>query len=1115
VGKARTFSDAARESIYQKEFDDEVYNTAAQQNSYNLGSVHFSDQSGIANITQAGTDQRKANLKGALFTGNIGFDLQTARLDVGTDTIDLLEDATSTALSLVSTDRIVTLSAGTTSDLVTILGSQRPGQRLTLYNISGNVITIKHTGAATPDTIRTPDNSDFIMQNTMAINLVYDITTTQWRIVGIAAGSGSGYDTIEDEGVALTQRTVMNFSGAGVVAVDNPGQSRTDITITGAATNEFPDDVFRVIGSADATKKLAFEVDGFTTVTTRTMTPPDTDTVLGGLSVSPQTWTGINTFTGSSFSVTSPNIFLGDETSDAISFGGRINTDFVPISNSDKNLGASGLQWNTLWIDTLQNATTVVINSPNFAINSSQITLGDANTDSISFLGRVGTDFVPIANSTHNLGTSGLQWNTLWIDTLDNASTVVVNSPNFAINSSQITLGDSSTDEISFLGRVSNNGIIPINNSSANLGASGLQWNTLWIDTLDNATTVVINSPNFAINSSRITLGDNSTDDITFLGQVDSNIVIEEIAEPGNAPANTGRFYAKESSGVSVPFWKDEVGTETSMVQTPWVTDIDAGTFDLFNLDRLTFKPSASTPFPLNVGFSSLGSGSFRGNVLNAGRFEWTEEDIELMRLSEASSITTLDLTGILSSQINLGETTTGKTGTILQGSTTLQYTTTGTEHEYLVGVESIAKITADGIQMQGSNFILTPQIGFSILGNIIQDDVNGMIFDTPLGDDFTWRDGTNTFATLDIDGLFLNQLFIQFTSITSPGVTGSANVGELFMDSGNSNHLSIIRNASVIDLEAAGGEVNTASNIGGGADVFAQKNGVDLEFRTLVGGTDIQIVQTATELTLNFNGTTGEVNTASNVGAGLGKVFKQKSGVDLEFKSILAGSNVEIVNGTDDVQINSTSDGIQDATPFVDPRSGNPLVAEDVYMSNSKQGLEISNTTTAQEDIMEYVPIYLGRTTNIDRLAWVKADAVSVGSISWTIGIYDSVHSSPNVGANYPADLIVSGSTTSDSTEGIKFIGISPTTLPPGLYWLGFLITNISTAATLVASARHETANANCVGYFINSAANDRLDNILSYVEGETTIPSTADPLMAIIGANPMAVFYRVNTVF
>jgi len=50
-----------------------------------------------------------------------------------------------------------------------------------------------------------------------------------------------------------------------------------------------------------------------------------------------------------------------------------------------------------------------------------------------------------------------------------------------------------------------------------------------------------------------------------------------------------------------------------------------------------------------------------------------------------------------------------------------------------------------------------------------------------------------------------------------------------------------------------------------------------------------------------------GESNTASNVGAGVGKVFKQKVGVDLELKSIKAGTGISISNDVDEVTINNT----------------------------------------------------------------------------------------------------------------------------------------------------------------------------------------------------------------
>lgn len=48
-----------------------------------------------------------------------------------------------------------------------------------------------------------------------------DLTTT----------SSGGYDTIQDEGSSLTQRTILNFIGPYVAAVDNGGSTRTDVTV--------------------------------------------------------------------------------------------------------------------------------------------------------------------------------------------------------------------------------------------------------------------------------------------------------------------------------------------------------------------------------------------------------------------------------------------------------------------------------------------------------------------------------------------------------------------------------------------------------------------------------------------------------------------------------------------------------------------------------------------------------------------------------------------------------------------------------------------------------------------------------------------------------------------
>ena len=110
MGKARAFSDSDDESVYQTESNNENYAMGSQQNPYNLGSLHFSDQSGLGNFSQAGSDQRKAALDGALFRGNIGFELQSAFLDPANNTIDLLVDQSNNPVSKVSTDRIVIIS---------------------------------------------------------------------------------------------------------------------------------------------------------------------------------------------------------------------------------------------------------------------------------------------------------------------------------------------------------------------------------------------------------------------------------------------------------------------------------------------------------------------------------------------------------------------------------------------------------------------------------------------------------------------------------------------------------------------------------------------------------------------------------------------------------------------------------------------------------------------------------------------------------------------------------------------------------------------------------------------------------------------------------------------
>ena len=101
-------------------------------------------------------------------------------------------------------------------------------------------------------------------------------------------------------------------------------------------------------------------------------------------------------------------------------------------------------------------------------------------------------------------------------------------------------------------------------------------------------------------------------------------------------------------------------------------------------------------------------------------------------------------------------------------------------------------------------------------------------------------------------------------------------------------------------------GEANTASNVGGATGTFKQKSGSDLEFKSIVGGTNVSLSAGTDTVTIDASDT-GEANTASNVGAGSG-TFKRKFGSDLEFKSLVGGTNLSITAGADELTLDASA---------------------------------------------------------------------------------------------------------------------------------------------------------------------------------------------------------------
>lgn len=85
--------------------------------------------------------------------------------------------------------------------------------------------------------------------------------------------------------------------------------------------------------------------------------------------------------------------------------------------------------------------------------------------------------------------------------------------------------------------------------------------------------------------------------------------------------------------------------------------------------------------------------------------------------------------------------------------------------------------------------------------------------------------------------------------------------------------------------------------------------------------GTDLVLTRdSGANITVDLSslsgGGSGEANTASNLGAGQG-LFGSKSGVDLRFKSLVAGSNISLSADANTITINATGGGGGSATRY------------------------------------------------------------------------------------------------------------------------------------------------------------------------------------------------------
>lgn len=144
-----------------------------------------------------------------------------------------------------------------------------------------------------------------------------------------------------------------------------------------------------------------------------------------------------------------------------------------------------------------------------------------------------------------------------------------------------------------------------------------------------------------------------------------------------------------------------------------------------------------------------------------------------------------------------------------------------------------------------------------------------------------------------------------------------------------------------------------------------------------------------------------GENNTASNVGAGAG-VFKIKTLVDLELRSLVAGTNMSVIQSADEITFNSTSTGMPLVADDADRDATYPSPSNDFQVYNKRQGLIETYNSTYDLWISAGMNVCVEDTTvqtvAIQKAVFITTTAATIGGVEFPVLDYIASSANRNV---------------------------------------------------------------------------------------------------------------------
>jgi len=570
---------------------------------------------------------------------------------------------------------------------------------------------------------------------------------------------------------------------------------------SGGTSPPFSDTLNIIKNFADQSKLLKFDLSGFTTATTRTMTMPNADTILAGLGVVSQTWTGTNIFAGNT-TVRDTNFFI-QQTSDItkqLKFDlvgattGKVLTlktnhsDNRIITLPDNTTTLAGLNIGQTWTGLNKFNGGAEVRTTNFKITDiTDITkvgvfnFAGATTNKVLTLVSNHSDnrTLTFPNTTTTLAGLGVTSQT-WTGTNIFAGNTTIRDTNFFIQQ---------TSDIT---------------------------KQLKFDLLGATTGKILTLAN-AITDNRTLTFPNTTTTLAGLGVTSQTWTGTNIFA-GNVTVRDTNFFIQQTSDITKQLKFDLLGATTGKVVTLDFNHTDNRT--------LTFPDITTTLAGLAGTQTFTGSKTFNSVAVLSGGFfiENTTDPTKQLRFLLAGA-------------------TTGKV---------MSFQSSHTDNRTLTFPDSTTSLAGLGVVSQ------------------------------------SWT-GTNDF--FGITKFKTNNSFVM----QDPNDPTKQVIWDLSSVSSSTTR-TITMPDTDINLGAGGsGEANTASNLGVTTfGLFAQKNGIDLEFKSLIAGTNITLSQTATGVTINSTGGV-DLLPLANTWTGINTFTNQ---VNLNSTVVLGDQTTDLIQG-------------------------------------------------------------------------------------------------------------------------------------------------------------------------------------------------------------------------